>query len=75
MGTLAAVRRRPYGFEPLYFSTYLRDEGHLAALVGDTVGAIKAYRRYLALRFDPEPPLRAQRDSVSAELSRLGRDR
>jgi hypothetical protein len=72
---LAAVRRRPYGFEPVYLSTYLRDEGHLAALVGDTVGAIKAYRRYLALRFDPEPPLRAQRDSVSAELSRLGRDR
>ena len=72
---LAAVRRRPYGFEPLYLSTYLRDEGHLAALVGDTVGAIKAYRGYLALRFDPEPPLRAQRDSVSTELSRLGRDR
>jgi eukaryotic-like serine/threonine-protein kinase len=69
---LAAVRRRPYSFAPLYLSTYLREEGHLAALVGDTVGAIKAYRRYLALRFDPEPPLRAQRDSVSAELSRLG---
>jgi tetratricopeptide (TPR) repeat protein len=72
---LAAVRRRPYGFGPRYLSTYLHEEGHLAALVGDTVGAIKAYRRYLALRFDPEPPLRAQRDSVSAEVARLVRVR
>jgi hypothetical protein len=35
-------------------------------------GAIKAYRHYLALRSNPEPPLRTERDSIRAEVSRLG---
>ena len=56
-----------------YWSTpeYLREEGRLAAMVGDTPGAIKAYRHYLALREDPDPPWRATWDSVRAELAAL----
>jgi DNA-binding SARP family transcriptional activator len=74
-GALEAVRRRSYGFVPRYLSSYLREEGRLAALVGDTAGAVRADRHYLALRFDPEPPLKPQRDSVRAGLARLVRDR
>lgn len=70
-GALSAVRRRVYGLGPWFLSTYLHEEGRLAALTGDTAGAIRAYRHYLALRSDPEPPLRAERDSVRAEVVRL----
>lgn len=69
---LATVRRREYGLRtPPYLSTYLREEGRLAALAGDTAGAVGVYQHYLALRSDPEPPLRAERDSVRAEVARL----
>lgn len=72
-GALRAVRRGAEWFMlwPAYRSTFLREEGRLAAITGDTVGAIKAYQDYLALRHDPEPSLRAQRDSVRMSLSRL----
>jgi hypothetical protein len=74
-GALAAVRRRAYGLVPRYLSTYLREEGRLAALTGDTAGARRAYQHYLALRSDPEPPLRPARDSVRAEAARVGAER
>ncbi|HET8624125.1 MAG TPA: serine/threonine-protein kinase [Gemmatimonadales bacterium] len=72
---LAAARRRLYGIAsfPHYVSA-IRQEGRLAALVGDRAGAIRAYRHYLALRDDPDPPLRPQRDSVLAELRALERE-
>jgi hypothetical protein len=71
---LAAVRRRAYRREQVWFlSTYLREEGRLAALAGDTDGAIRAWRHYLALRADPEPQLKAGVDSVRAALARLER--
>ena len=67
---LALTRRRnPWGNQLL--STQLREEGRLAALVGDTVGAVRAYRHYLALRSDPEPGLRPEVARVRAELQRL----
>jgi len=50
---------------------FLREEGRLAVTTGDTAGAMWAYDHYLALRDDPEPPWRAQRDSVRAELAAL----
>jgi hypothetical protein len=69
---LRAVRRREFGLRPWpYLSTYLREEGRLAALAGDTAGAIWAYQHYLRLRSDPEPPLLGERDSVRAELARI----
>ena len=46
-------------------------EGWLAAAVGDTAGAIKAYEHYLALRSDPDPPWREEWEQVKAELAVL----
>jgi hypothetical protein len=73
MRALAAVRRRAGGFglAPLFESTFLREEGRLAAQVGDTAAAIRAYQRYLNLRRDPEPMAWAEAEQVRAELARL----
>ncbi len=74
---LAATRRRARIVDlgeirvPVALSTFEREEGRLAALMGDTVAAIRAYRRYLALREDPEPAVQAEVDGVRAELARL----
>jgi len=70
---LRAVRRRAGGFMmgTTYISTFLREEGRLSGLTGDTVGAIRAYRHYLALRRDPEPGLRREVEQVRAELAAL----
>ena len=64
------MRRRFIGIavHPEYVR-YRREEGRLAAQLGDTAGAIRAYRHYLALRSDPEPRLRAQADTVRMELA------
>jgi hypothetical protein len=70
-GALAAIRRHTSGFQPRFLSTYLREEGRLAALTGDTAAAITAYRHYLALRSDPEPSLRPEADQVRNELAAL----
>ncbi len=76
---LVAVRRRPYITdvnEPrvlVGLSTMLREEGRLAAITGDTAGAITAYRRYLALRDDPEPAVTGEVAEVRTDLARLGR--
>jgi len=71
---LRAVRRRSGDngpkFQP-FLSSFLREEGRLATLAGDTGGAIRAYRHFLMLRPDPEPELRWESDHVSAELQRL----
>ena len=67
------MRRRSGGFllGPLYISTFLREEGRLLALSGDTTGAIRAYRHYLALRPDPEPIAQAEVAQVAQELATL----
>jgi serine/threonine-protein kinase len=68
---LATLRRRPY--HPVYgipyLSTFLYEEARLAALTGDTAGASRAYRHYLALRSDPEPALAGKIYSVRATLN------
>jgi tetratricopeptide (TPR) repeat protein len=70
---LASVRRRPYlrGW-PRYLGGYLREEGRLAAAIGDREGAANAYRQYLALRNSAAPSLVEEADSVRAELGALG---
>ncbi|MFL5492074.1 MAG: protein kinase domain-containing protein [Gemmatimonadales bacterium] len=69
---LSAVRRRPYSYHTTdYLASHLRQQGRLAALSGDTSGAIRAYRHYLALRSDPEPTLRQVVETVRAELAKL----
>jgi tetratricopeptide (TPR) repeat protein len=71
-GALAAVRRREtFLTRPLYLSTFLREEGRLAALAGENDAAIDAYRHYLALRAAAEPPLRSEVEYVRDELGKL----
>ena len=70
---LAAVRRRGDSWVPIqpYLATHLREEGRLAAIVGEREQAIAAYRHYLALRYDPEPALREEAERMRRELARL----
>jgi DNA-binding SARP family transcriptional activator len=71
-GALAAVRRRVYfhGWHP-FAATYFREEGRLAERVGKREVAIRAYRRYLELRYDAEPALATDAAWVRAALARL----
>ena len=55
------------------YLTYFREEGRLAALTGDRVGASRAYHRYLSVRIDPEPRLQSQVAEVRAELKAVER--
>jgi DNA-binding SARP family transcriptional activator len=70
-GALAAVRRERWYYPPEYLSASLREEGRLAALTGDTAGAVAAYRHYLALRSNPEPELRPEAEGIRRELALL----
>jgi tetratricopeptide (TPR) repeat protein len=72
---LRAVRRRysPNGEpEPPGLAEAYRLEGQYAAKLGDRADAIRAYRNYLRMRVDPEPSRIPQRDSVRAELAKVG---
>jgi eukaryotic-like serine/threonine-protein kinase len=72
---LAAIRRRVWDLIPNpYYVRYHREEGRLAALNGDREGAIRAYRRYLALRSGAEPRLQRQVAQVRAQLEALERE-
>jgi hypothetical protein len=69
-----AAALRPQGFQPsVTEAVATRAEGRLSALLGDTTAAVRAYRRYLAMRRDAESVLVPQRDSVAAALARLER--
>jgi len=73
---LAAIRRREFDAFPAYLwsrPAFLRQEGRLAALVGDKAGAKRAYDEYLLLRAAPDAPFRPQRDSVIAERAAVER--
>ena len=76
-GALAAVRRRSFSVEAgaVGLSTLLREEGRLAALVGEREAAIHAYAKYLALRSHPEPRLAPEVARVRAALAALRPDR
>jgi tetratricopeptide (TPR) repeat protein len=72
---LRAVRRRfsPNGEpEPPGLAEAYRLEGRFASQLGDKADAIRAYRNYLRMRVDPEPSRIPQRDSVRAELAKVG---
>lgn len=71
---LAAIRRRPYmaGW-PRYLATTRREEARLAAASGERQHALEMYRRYLALRGDPEAEVAEQVRVVRAQLAALER--
>ena len=58
-------------FSPVLQSSYLREQGRIWLAVGDTASAVRALRRYVALRAEAEPGLRAERDSARARLAEL----
>ena len=51
-------------------STFLREEGRLAALAGE-LGRPWATRHYLALRPDPEPSVKPEVEQVRGDLADL----
>ena len=77
-GALHAIRRRSYMTDwPRYLATMLREEGQLAEANHETSVALDAFRRYLALRHDPDASLvsraavvRQARDRLMAALTR-----
>jgi hypothetical protein len=74
---LAAIRRRLYMTPVIMDYTsipeYLREEARLAAVMGDTTGAVEAYRHYFALRDSrpDHPTWAAQWDSMRVEYGEL----
>jgi len=68
---LALLRSRIIDFPNWSAAASYRAEARLAALTGDTTGAIRVYRQYLSLRQYAEASFIPQRDSVAAELARL----
>jgi hypothetical protein len=72
-GALAASRRRSdvWTQDNPYTAEHLREEGRLAAIVGEREEAIRAYRHFLALRANPEPSIQPQVDAVRRDLRQL----
>jgi eukaryotic-like serine/threonine-protein kinase len=72
---LAAIRRRTdaMGQYLPYLPTQLREEGRLAEAAGEHEIAIRAYRHYLALMFDPDPLLAGEVREAREALARLER--
>jgi hypothetical protein len=78
-GALEAARRaRPWNlflwaYHGELYIDLLREEARLAAMAGDSVGAVDAYQRYFELRdFRPDhPPWAAQWDSMRVEYGTL----
>lgn len=70
----AAKRRGFFGRWPYYLTTQLAEEVRYALAAGDTTEATCALRHFVALRVDPEPPLRATVASQVATLAKLTKD-
>lgn len=60
-------------FGPVALTGILYEEGRLALLAQDRARALRAWRRFLALRTDPEPALVPQRDSIQRLVDSLAR--
>ncbi|HEX9581446.1 MAG TPA: serine/threonine-protein kinase [Gemmatimonadales bacterium] len=76
---LRAIRRRGAGSgdvgPQLVYPALLKEEGRIAALAGDTAGAMRAYQHFLTLRTHPDSSVRPEVDEVKAALARLGGER
>jgi hypothetical protein len=79
VGALTAARRirdwekRNFYFSHGLFADVLREEARLAAMLGDTAGAVDAYQHYFAVRDTRpnHPPWAAQWDSMRVEYGAL----
>jgi tetratricopeptide (TPR) repeat protein len=72
---LAAVRRRGHFFGAVRsIATYFREEGRLAAALGERAEAIDAYTKYLTLRQDAEPSMRQDLAGIRREVERLKKE-
>ena len=54
-----------------FMSTYVRERARLASAAGDLQDAVTQYRKYVAIRAEPEPALIPDRDAARRELARL----
>ncbi len=72
---LWALRLYPRDFSGAWLAPTYREEGRLYLLNRDTTRAVASYRRYLELRAEAEPLHVAERDSISALVSRIARRR
>ncbi|HET7374118.1 MAG TPA: serine/threonine-protein kinase, partial [Gemmatimonadaceae bacterium] len=63
-GALRAVRRIGYVGSPVFLAAQLREQGRLAALMGDKAAAIRAWQHYLAIRNEPEPAVRGEVEAI-----------
>jgi hypothetical protein len=71
---VASRWREHYTGDPVFLATQLRIEGDLARELGENDAAMRAYRRYLALRPSPdEGTARAATDDVRRRLTALER--
>jgi hypothetical protein len=73
---LAAARRHGYGAEagapsPMFLTSFLLEEAAVATKLGDRQVAVAAYRKYLQLRYQPEPVLVPQKQRAEARLAAL----
>jgi hypothetical protein len=75
-GARAWVRRRPGAgsTQHVLLSTYLREEGRLAARAGDRDAAVRAWMHYLSLRAEPEAAAAAEVERVRQALAALTAD-
>jgi hypothetical protein len=68
-----AIRLYPRDYAGAWLAPTLREVGRLSLMARDTVGALRAYEHYLAVRADAEPPFIAERDSIRSVVARLRR--
>ena len=69
-----ALRVLRHGFGPFFLASFLRRQGEVAYRLKDYAGARRALEHYLVLRSDPEPSLRAERDSIQRVVDALPRE-
>lgn len=72
---LRAVRFYPRDNVGVWLAPTLRESGKYYLMARDTSNAVRAYRHFLDLRAEGEPPYFAERDSIKALIATLTRRR
>jgi len=72
LAAVRSLRKNNLVDQETYRPAFLKEEGDLAVMVGDTAGAIQAYTHYLTLRTDPDSgAVQEEADQVRTALARL----